>query len=275
MSPSIGLLVIHGMGDQPEHFADELFAGIRRHLDHDADLVAYESCLWADVLQHHQDQVWQRLRRSGAMSWPNWRTWLLSSFGDPPAYLSGYFKSGRQAYGIIHGRVREALTRLETQFNPRNSRPLVVLAHSLGSVIITNYIWDEQKSPTPGSTPFERTETLTKLVTYGSNIPLFLPPVRPIECIQFPWPSLPEHIRPLARWLNVYAPSDLLGYPLSGLWDNSHGTIVDDHAFPVGPWPLSRTPLSHTRYDSDDGFLSMVAAEIRSLVAPHGAGAAP
>jgi hypothetical protein len=142
----------------------------------------------------------------------------------------------------------------------------VVLAHSLGSVILSNYIWDEQKRPTVGTSAFQRTETITTFVTYGSNIPLFLPPVRPVECIRFPWPSLAPALRPYARWLNVYAPADLLGYPLGCLWDEDRGTVIDDVALPVGPWPLSRTPLSHTKYETDGAFLEMVVGELRRLM---------
>jgi hypothetical protein len=272
MSSIIGVLAIHGMGDQPEHFADDLFADLRRHLGSDAASVAFQSCYWSDVLQHHQDQVWQRLKRSGVMSWPGSRQWILSSFGDPPAYLSGFFRSGQQAYGIVHERVRSALRQLERQLGPQSKKSLIILAHSLGSVIVTNYIWDEQKRATTGTTPFERTETLTTLVTYGSNIPLFLPPVRPIECIQFPWPSLPDRSRDRARWLNIYAPSDLLGYPLGNIWDNAHGTVIHDRAIHAGFWPISRTPLSHAYYESDGRFLRIVVDEIRSVLGLSSAG---
>ncbi len=268
MLPTIGVLVIHGMGDQHEHFAEKLIASLRQRLGANSGSVAFEPCYWADVLQHHQDQVWQRLKRSGVMSWQDSRQWVLSSFGDPPAYLSGFFRSGQQAYGIIHERVRSSLRILERQLDQHTPRSLVILAHSLGSVIVTNYIWDEQKNPTPGTTPFERTETLTKFVTYGSNIPLFLPPVRPIECIQFPWSSLPQPTRDRARWLNVYAPSDLLGYPLGNIWDNTHGTEIDDLTLYAGPWLISRTPFSHAFYDTDGQFQRLVTDEVRSLIGP-------
>lgn len=266
MSPAIGVLVIHGMGDQMEQFGAPLIDGLQRQLGATAGSVAFESCFWADVLQHHQDQIWQRLKRSGVMSWPASRQWVLSSFGDPPAYLSGFFRSGQQAYGLIHERVRSSLRSLERRLDPQGPRSLVILAHSLGSVIVTNYIWDEQKKPTPGTTPFERTETLSRFVTYGSNIPLFVPPVRPIECIRFPWGSLPQPDRDRARWLNVYAPADLLGYPLGNIWDDPHGTVIDDLVLHAGPWPISRTPFSHTYYDTDRRFHRIVADEIRSLV---------
>jgi len=46
-------------------------------------------------------------------------------------------------------------------------------------------------------------ETLTTLITFGSNIPLFLPPSPPIECIRFPHPVLPPQFAAAARWKNV------------------------------------------------------------------------
>ena len=57
--------------------------------------------------------------------------------------------------------------------------PLVVVAHSLGSVIASDFIWDAQH-PERGrgvaaeaGTDFEGMRTLAGLVTLGSNLPLF------------------------------------------------------------------------------------------------------
>ena len=108
-------------------------------------------------------------------------------------------------------------------------------------------------------------ETLTTLVTYGSTIPLFLPPVEPLECIRFPREMLAAKLRGVARWLNVYDPDDLLGYPIEAAWDEMHGTRIDDVAVNVGIFPLSETPLSHSYYDKDGSFLDLVVGEVRKV----------
>jgi hypothetical protein len=117
-----------------------------------------------------------------------------------------------------------------------------------------------------GETPAQRLETLTALVTFGCNIPLFLPPVPPYECVRFPRPALRAEFKAVARWLNVYDPYDILGYPLNDLWDEPHGTQIDDFALEVGMPGLSMTPLSHTFYWTDAGFQSLVTTELRRML---------
>src|ERR1035437_6667551 len=117
-----------------------------------------------------------------------------------------------------------------------------------------------------GDSPMQRLETLAGLITFGCNIPLFLPPTPPYECVRFPRPGLPDHLRAAARWLNVYDPYDILGYALGDLWDDAHGTKIDDVALEVGMPGISMTPLSHTRYWTDGGFQLMVVGELRRVL---------
>ena len=110
-------------------------------------------------------------------------------------------------------------------------------------------------------------ETLTRLVTYGSTIPLFLPPTHPIECIQFPSPNLPPNLAAVAKWTNVFDAEDVLGYPLNDIWDIKHGTHIDDRTIDAGPFFASWTPFSHNFYEEDDDFLDIVVDQIRSILA--------
>ena len=287
MLPRIGILVTHGMGDPEPDFAEGLVRRLRARLGADAADVAVEPCYWAPILQASQDRIWRRLLASGSeMDQKRARRWVISALGDPVGYLSGYQQGGEPVYLKIHECLRDALGRLAARLAGREMAPLVVLAHSLGSVIVSNYLWNEErasgevrpatsgalsgaiaavKRAPMGRTPFERLETLTTLVTYGSTIPLFLPPVEPLECVRFPREMLAPALRGVARWMNVYDPDDLLGYPLGAAWDEMHGTRIDDVALNAGLFPLSETPLSHTLYDRDRGFVELVATEVRRV----------
>jgi hypothetical protein len=143
----------------------------------------------------------------------------------------------------------------------------MVLAPSLGSIIVSNYFWDESEGNGIGTTPFERMERLTSLITYGSTIPLFLPPASPIECIAFPSPNLPAKFVNVARWINVFDQHDVLGYPLEHVWDVLHGTQIHDMTIDAGPFWLSWTPLSHSEYEGDDDFLDIVQGEAETILA--------
>ena len=268
MAARAGVLIIHGMGDPEPSFAEGLVRRLRQRLGEAADDVAFEACYWAPIVQGKQDETWHRMLRSGRMDLKAVRRWVMSALGDPATYLSGFFRAGQPAYGDIHECVRSTLARISDALGGRQDVPLVVIAHSLGSVIVSNYIWDEQQGePAIGRTPFERMESLTGLVTYGSTIPLFLPPGRLAVCIRFPPPMLPASQAAVATWKNIYDPDDILGYPLADIWDDTQGTRIVDIDINVGIWPASETPFSHTFYDRDDDFLEHVAELVSTVLA--------
>jgi hypothetical protein len=265
MPADVGVLIVHGMGRQRATFADGLMRRLERRLGGDASRVRFRPCYWGDILQQPQEATWDKLAGPGRpMGWRLWRRWVTSSLGDPASYLSGYFKRGSPVYGDVHERLRASLESLALDLASPTA-PLVILAHSLGSVIVTNYLWDERGTRRVGRTDFESGRTLAGLVTYGSNIPLFLPPP-PVECITFPPPELDPGLRNVARWINIYAPADVLGYPLNDIWDQRHGTTITDLPIHAGPWPLSRTPLSHVLYQVDRGFLRTVLGLLRVIL---------
>lgn len=246
--------IIHGMGSPDSSYAQGLIDSLNKRLKGGITQLEFEVCYWAPILQEQQDVTWRRLLLGKAMHVKALRKWVISALGDPATYLSGYFKAERPVYNEIHQCVRTSLNRLASRLGNADSKPLMILAHSLGSVIISNYIWDENNGNGIAATPFEKAETLVSLITYGSNIPLFLPPSPPIKCIQFPSPLLPPPLAALASWKNVYDPDDVLGYPLQHIWDDTQGTIIEDITINAGVWPMSETPFSHTLYNKDDDF---------------------
>ncbi|AHG93433.1 hypothetical protein J421_5898 (plasmid) [Gemmatirosa kalamazoonensis] len=87
--------------------------------------------------------------------------------------------------------------------------PLVVVAHSLGSVIVSDYAWDAQHPETgrsKGDDDFVCMRTLAGLVTFGSNIPLFTLALPRVIAIAPPRssPRLSDAVRAVARWENFY-----------------------------------------------------------------------
>ncbi len=264
-----------------------MIEGLTRSLGDDARTIVFEPCFWADTMHQSEDEIWRRLQLAQTpMHLNTLRKWVVGTLGDPTGYLSGYQQGGVPVLYDVHRKFAESLGSVERRMhNPGG--PIVVLAHSLGGVVVTNYLWNLERAagevgvsaaPPPegvramarlpiGDTPVQRLETLAGLVTFGCNIPLFLPPARPYECVRFPRPSLRTELKAAARWLNVYDPYDILGYPLRDLWDESHGTTIDDVALEVGLRGPSMTPLSHNAYWTDARFQSMIARELQRVLA--------
>lgn len=284
----IGVVIVHGMGDPEHSFALPLIDGLSRSLAGDAAAVAFEVCFWSDILQASQNEIWRRLQLGAAtMHLGGLRSWAVGTLGDPVGYLSGYERRGTPVIQLVHQRLADSLGAVERRLNDSPQAPVVVLAHSLGCVVVTNYLWNLERAAGEvgtgavstmhagareaarraiGGTPVQRLETLAGLVTFGCNIPLFLPPALPYECVRFPRPGLPPNLKAVARWLNVYDSFDILGYPLSDLWDETHGTKIDDVPLEVGMPGLSITPFSHAHYWADAGFHTLVAGELSRVL---------
>ncbi len=273
----LAVALIHGIGDQPDSrdedglhsYARELVAALRRRLGAEAGEVAFQSQYWASVLAYLK-----RIERE-PLGWRWLRRAVTLFLGD----ASGYRKVSAAydtTYQQVHQHVRSGIMALRAKVGPQT--PLVILAHSLGGHIVSNFIWDQQKlnrTPSCSIDPFLGLETLAGLVTFGCNIPLFTFAYEKVCPIRFPGHCLTPAIRQQARWLNVYAPADPLGYPLRPL-QNYAAVVHEDLALPVGPWYKRHTPLSHMEYWNDARFHDYLADYLRRLLAaglePAGAG---
>ncbi|NQD92412.1 hypothetical protein HP532_07085 [Pseudomonas sp. CrR25] len=268
----LAVAIIHGIGTQPDirdgdgqhAFAQSLISGLRRRLGPQANDVAFQSLYWASVLDKRQLAYLESLRDQ-PLRW-RWMRRLVTLFlGD----AAGYRKASQAydtTYEEVHQCVRNGLNALRAKVGANT--PLVVLAHSLGGHIFSNFVWDQQsinQTPSCPQDPFLALETLAGLVTFGCNIPLFTFAYDPVVPIRFPGHCLNDPVRQQARWLNLYAPADLLGYPLRPL--PSYATVVaEDRAMPVGPWYKRHTPLSHLAYWDDRNFQRYIADYLLELL---------
>jgi hypothetical protein len=267
MSPDIGVLVVHGMGVQTADFADAFIADMKARLLRlgvEESCVAWRAGWWADVITDREDALWRAMSARHTLRWDALRRFVVSHFGDAIAYQR---VPGERVdmYRRIHGRLREQLAGLREQMG--DDRPIVVLAHSLGAAIVSNYTWDEQRSPTPGTSATERMRTLAGLVTFGSNIPLFTLALDEIVPIAFPGPDLAPALARSARWLNFFDADDVLGWPLRPLSPRYAEAVTADIQIDVGNAFRAWNPLSHEDYWTDDDFTTPVAELLRDLVA--------
>lgn len=171
-------------------------------------------------------------------------------------------------YTRIHQAFSDAMTRLAQRVPP--STPLIVIAHSLGTVIASNYIYDLQeqlrKPVLLGSrraTPLERGETLCSFYTLGSPLAVWCLryPDRPFDRpISVPSPTLAQH-QPAAagEWINFYDDDDVFAYPLRGLSDAYARAVQADVNVKLGGPLLSLQPLVHPFYWTDARVMKPIA----------------
>lgn len=267
MASEIGILVVHGMGVQAPDFADGFIAEVDERLDGlgiTSGTVAWQPAYWADLLDGSERALWETLARSSNLDWVTIRKFFINFFADAIAYQR-VPRATHDMYRDIHTRIHDHLVALRSSLGHQD-KPLIVVAHSLGSVIVSNYIWDEWTEKGLGANAFESMKTLTGLVTFGSNIPLFTLALPEIQSITFPPTSLPAHLKASAKWLNFFDADDVLGYPLKPLSPSFDSAVSEDIEINVGGLFTSWNPVSHAAYWTDNDFTKPVARLIGDII---------
>ncbi|MQY41600.1 hypothetical protein GG681_03025 [Epibacterium sp. SM1969] len=274
MGQKLAVAVIHGMGSQGRRppqsyelsFSTQLYWGLRQILgDEVFENVVWREVFWADILQRRQEDYQRHLIEQEGARWPKSRSFVMNRLTDAAAYRRD--EDGSRTYRRIHCRIARTLRELERLTD--GDTPLLVLAHSLGGHIMSNYIYDiahKQAMFTPKSS-FQAGETLTHFVTFGCNIPIFTfnQPRQKVTPISNPGLRVaPDAGRKVAPWwININDRDDVLGMPLApsapayqGMVDR--GELKEDwiRVLPAG---LGRLPFAHNLYWRDKGFQHRIA----------------
>ena len=277
MPKTLGVLTVHGMGDQKPDYADPMIEELHRRIFGDSvsiedSDIAWEAGHWADAIQPAQDQLWEDLSDNPNMSYTKLRQFVISYLGDAIAYQRVHASNnGRMNYyEMFHQSINGSLKNLQEKIGDED-KPLIIIAHSLGSVIMSNYIWDVQKVDVK-ETPFERMETLAGFITFGSTIPLFALAYKQRQNIQFPPKNIQNYfpqmnrdkVKDVVKWINFFDADDVLGYPIGHLGP-SYG-VVEDREINVGGLLTFWNPFSHADYWTDNDFTVPVAEAIEGVL---------
>lgn len=264
----LAIAVIHGMGTQEPDFAEGMIEELsERVADRGKDPleIAWQTIYWADILDGRELAYFRRASSRANMDYLRLRKFVISALGDAVAYQQ-VESTYNTTYQQIHDRVGQAIHELYVQGLGSRPKPLLILAHSMGGHIMSNYIWDKQHAPTAGVPPFERMNWLSGLATFGCNIPLFtFSYVNPVP-IQFPHSSLRADLKAKARWLNFFDPDDILGYPLKPISPEYAQVVNADIPINAGSIFSSWNPLSHQGYWKDNDFTHPVADLVASFL---------
>lgn len=272
MTQKVAVAVLHGIGKQTPTFADKMIWEISaRCRETSGDDIVIRSVYWAPVMQQEEEKLWYRLLEGGLMDFIKLRRFLIDFMADALAYQPT--PSDRSAYDGIHKVVAQTLRLLAQEAGEH--APLCVVAHSLGSVIASNYIYDLQVDPRKhiisdvvreamGDTPLERGETLTLLYTLGSPIALWSLRYREFgKPIQIPSPLLHTYYPQLhGEWVNFYDADDVVGFPLKELNKDYRRIVSADREINVGNIFGSWNPLSHLAYWTDRDVLDAIARKL-------------
>jgi hypothetical protein len=278
MGHTVAVLSLHGIGRTKPGYSAPLVRALTKRLarrlgaeaGRHNPAVVFEEVNWSAALQAAENRLWKRLRPAAPLHYERLRHFMLDSAADAIAYQP--IHSDRSAYDSIHAEVAASLGRLAARAG--EAAPLCVIAHSLGTVIASNYLYDLMKkrcsflaprvNASIGGTPIERGETLALLYTMGSPIALWslrYPDFGVPIC--FPPHELARHHPGVqARWINLYDPDDVIGYPLRPLNARYAAAVTEDRPVNVGSWLTSWNPLAHTGYWGDGRVADLISIDI-------------
>jgi hypothetical protein len=283
MAQSIAVAIIHGIGRQGPDFAEAMIARLRKQFARlvgsaaAAHGLVFQPVYWAPVLQKEEDELWKRLNAAGAMGWRDLREFMVDFAADAIAYQP--IPGERDIYDRVHAVCADALKTLGVMAGEK--APLCVIAHSLGTVIAGNYLYDLQTHvqrkvkeliapkvlARMGGSPVDRGETLALLYTLGS--PLALWSLRYADFgkpIDVPSPSFSQYWPGIAgEWVNYYDTADVIGYPLKKVNAAYAAAVAADRAVRVGGLLTFWNPLSHTAYMDSDKVCKPIAASLARL----------
>jgi len=272
----LAVALVHGAGIQGPDFAEPMirelthrFAGeLGLSREEATDLLAFQSVHWAPVLQEAETELWRRVGASERLDFQPLRRFLVDFAGDAVAYQPT--PKDREVYDSVHVVLAGALRSLAREAG--EEAPLCVIAHSLGTIIASNYFYDLSQSRRPGmvspavrevkrSTPLENGRTLTLFYTLGSPIAVWSLRYKDFgRPIVVPSPHLAKHHPGLeGEWVNYYDVDDVAGYPLRPLNDDYARSVTRDVAVSVGSPLTGWNPAAHTGYWTDNDVTKPIA----------------
>jgi hypothetical protein len=257
MTGRIGVLAIHGIGVQRKAphlkstdltFSKGMARKVAGFMGRDFAHVAWHEAFWADILHDRHDHYFSAIAPNIRFDWL--RKLLMQTISGAASYQKTP-KSDDTTYEKIHNAVAHAVTSLRNDIGP--DAPIVIIAHSLGGHIMSNYIYDLQQC-TKFDTAIENMQTIVAIVTFGCNIAIFLlgRPGHDVRPITTPGVALRDGVGRKTWWYNYFDPNDILGYPLGPCGDGYRDLVTTGalRDIPINTAHIFKTTnlLSHIAY---------------------------
>ncbi|MCV6610507.1 MAG: hypothetical protein OIF55_07030 [Amphritea sp.] len=255
----VALITLHGMGREKDGYYADLEAGLKKQLGDQWYRVSFQNVYYARVLQQPQDRLWQAMMAEpeNSLDGTKLRQFLLFGFGDAGSLEHSAHKD-KVKYIKVQEAIQSALKKAYIDLGGDPTKPVIIIAQSLGCQVISNYLWDAEhdkfifENPAvddPDELVFLKLKSLSNLMTTGCNIPLFISGIENRECFAPP--------NDYFRWDNFYDADDVLGWPLKQL--GSSFSIVHDHDINAGGLFTAWNTFSHGKYWSDKDVIKPLA----------------
>ncbi|MDM5200414.1 chemotaxis protein [Fictibacillus enclensis] len=281
MSIKLGILILHGIGNQDETYADDFMKALRSHFAkniaslHPApgSQVEMVPIYWGSVFNEREDELWAKVNKQKTLNYSFLRQFVIRFFGDAIAYQPSpvSFPHLNPNYERVHEAVASGMHKLREKTGDLS--PLTVVSHSLGTVIASNYFYDlqylQEKIPDAikqlkSDNPLENGETLANFYTLGTPMPLWSLRYNDFDKpIDVPSPQLKKHFPYLSgEWINYYDQDDVIAFPLKSLNEVYNRSVKKDIEVSSGNIFTSWSPFSHIFYFKTDKIIKEIALSL-------------
>ena len=140
MNKQVGILILHGIGVQKVGYSDSLIAGVKAKFQPDeAEKIVFKEVLYADIFDKYQQERESYLLTS-SYGWQLFtrliRKVLIFVFSDATSYKD------KSAYQEIQDRLSQSIYALQAELP--GGAPIIIAAHSLGVMVVSDYLYDGQ-----------------------------------------------------------------------------------------------------------------------------------
>ncbi|GAA4352974.1 hypothetical protein [Kangiella taiwanensis] len=275
----LAIAIIHGIGSEDKHYSTEFkHRVVERYLkggkfkgnaqERREDDLLFHEIYWGDLLQKINDDLLQRLDYRNELTYTSVRQLFIDYMNLGLAYDRSVDTG---LYQAIHNRIADSMKKLATHHHvdPDNT-PVVLLAHSFGSVIMSHYIQDMQQASDTSKieqlSHVERFNTLAGIITCGSPLAIYDSLTERLPCpINRAGDKLDEHLVQQVKWLNFYDKDDIVAYPMKNINQAYKDAVTEDYEINVGSAATSWNPACHTGYWEDKDFYRPVADYLGEL----------
>ncbi|NVK22668.1 MAG: hypothetical protein HWD86_09130 [Kangiellaceae bacterium] len=267
----LAVAIIHGIGSEKEFYSIELKHRIvEEYVKGDPDNrleddLLFHEIYWGDLVKDEHGALLDKMDYKNELTYKGVRNLFIDFMR-----LGLSYHNGSDLYNAIHNRIKESMAKFASHRNvDQDDTPLVILAHSFGSVIMSNYVHDIQKSGEVDSN-FESFKTLAGVITFASPLGVYSAQGGDFEDpISKVGSALESGLKDRVKWLNFYDKDDVVAYPLKNVNDAYNSAVDGDFEINVGSAATSWNPACHTGYWEDKDFYKPVAAYLGELRAPH------
>lgn len=222
---------VHGMGVTLSGYANPLKAKLKRALGDPYLDLKIRPVYYQDALQDNEETVWDRVDAKSKVHYDDLRKFLLFGFGDA-AGLEARNNDVNSVYEMRSSKLRApcststasaaATARSCSSRNRWGARYSPIISTTAGRQKMVDGSMQAfgatlttlaTSSADDAVLPFLRAETCMAWVTTGCNIPLFVAAHKTMNIK----PIQPPNGSPTFKWLNIYDPDDVLGWPLQPL----------------------------------------------------------